>query len=64
VQLVALLGAAIGTVLEDVAKKAGSGATRCELVDVFTLAARSREGHRLGDLAALVHRLANGIRLM
>lgn len=64
VQLVALLGTALGTVLEDIAMKAGLSATRCELVDVYALAVRSRVGHRLAGLAVLVHRLANGIRLM
>jgi hypothetical protein len=62
--LVALLAANIGTALEGIAKRAGLGATRRELTDVYTLAARSRVGHRLADLAALLHRLANGIRLV
>ncbi len=65
-QLVVLLAVSGGTLLEAIAKQAGLCATRAELVDVH---ARMTEtllspGRRLADLAAIVHRLERGLRLM
>jgi hypothetical protein len=65
-QLVVLLAVSGGAVLEAIAKHAGLLATRAELVDVH---ARMTEtplapGRRLADLAAIVHRLERGLRLM
>jgi hypothetical protein len=65
-QLVVLLAGCCGTVLEAIAKKAGLWATRAELVDVHARMTKTRfaPGRRLADLAALVHRLEPGLRLM
>lgn len=63
-QLVLLLAACYGTVLETIARCTGLDATRMELVDVHARQAEMPLGRRLGDLGALVHRLERGIRLM
>jgi hypothetical protein len=65
-QLVVLLASSCGTLLEAIAKKAGLWATRAELVDVHARMTKTRlaPGRRLADLAALVHRLEPGLRLM
>jgi hypothetical protein len=63
-QLVLLLAACFGTLLEVIAKRAGLESTRFELVDVHAQIAGPPPQRRLADLAAIVHRLARGIRLM
>jgi hypothetical protein len=65
-QLVVLLAVSGGSLLETIAKKAGLWATRAELVDVHARTTESllAPGRRLADLAALVHRLEPGLRLM
>jgi hypothetical protein len=63
-QLVVLLATSGGALLEAIAKGAGLESTRMELVDVHEQMARRPPGRRLADLAALVHRLERGIRLM
>jgi hypothetical protein len=63
-QLVVLLASGGGVLLEAIAKRVGLEATRSELVNVHAQVAGTPRGRRLGDLAALVHRLERGIRLM
>jgi hypothetical protein len=65
-QLVVLLAVSGGALLEAIAKKAGHWATRAELVDVHARMTKTllAPGRRLADLAALVHRLERGLRLM
>jgi hypothetical protein len=63
-QLVVLLAASGGVLLEAIAKRAGLESTRFELVDVHAQVAETPPRRRLADLAALVHRLERGIRLM
>jgi hypothetical protein len=63
-QLIMLLATSSGVLLEAIAKRAGLEATRLELVDVHAQMAAVPPERRLADLAALVHRLERGIRLM
>jgi hypothetical protein len=63
-QLIVLLATSGGILLEAIAKCVGLDATRSKLVDVHTRLAEVPRGRRLADLAALVHRLERGIRLM
>jgi hypothetical protein len=65
-QLVVLLATSGGALLEAIAKQVGLVATRTELVDVHAriVASPPAPGRRLADLAALVHRLERGLRLM
>jgi hypothetical protein len=65
-QLVVLLAVSGGTLLEAIAKQAGHWATRAELVDVYARMTETLRapGRRLADLAAIVHRLERGLRLM
>lgn len=63
-QLVVLLATSGGVLLEAIAKEVGLVATRSELVDVHARMAATPPERRLADLAALVHRLERGIRLM
>jgi hypothetical protein len=63
-QLVLLLATSGGVLLESIAKGAGLLCTRAELVDVHARATAAPEGRRLADLAAVVHRLERGLRLM
>jgi len=63
-QLVVLLATSGGALLEAIVKRAGVEATRQELVDVHAEVAATPLERRLADLAALVHRLERGIRLM
>jgi hypothetical protein len=63
-QLVVLLATSGGALLEAIAKRAGLDATRMELVDVHARVVAPPPGRHLADLAALVHRLERGIRLM
>lgn len=63
-QLVLLLGACCGTLLEVIAKRTGLNATRFDLVGVHAEVAGTPVWWRLSDLAAIVHRLERGLRLM
>ena len=63
-QLVVLLATSGGVLLEAIAKRAGHEAPRFELVDVHAQEADAPLERRLADLAAIVHRLERGIRLM
>jgi Domain of unknown function (DUF6431) len=63
-QLVVLLATSGGALLEAIAKQVGLVATRFELVDVHARMTVTPPGRRLADLAALVHRLERGLRLM
>jgi len=65
-QLVVLLATSGGALLEAIAKQVGLVATRAELVDVHARLAATppAAGRRLADLAALVHRLERGLRLV
>jgi Domain of unknown function (DUF6431) len=63
-QLVVLLAASGGELLEAVAKDVGHEAARSKLIDVHALRMETPPGRRLADLAALVHRLERGLRLM
>lgn len=62
--LVVLLAASGGAVLEGLATRVGLDATRGELVIAHAELAGLDAGERLSTLAALVHRLERGIRLM
>jgi hypothetical protein len=64
IQLVVLLATSGGVLLEAIAKRVGLDATRSELVDVHARLTEAPPGRRLADLAAVVHRLERGIRLM
>jgi hypothetical protein len=63
-QLVVLLATSCGSMLESIAKCAGLDSTRSELVEVHARRAETPPERRLADLAALVHRLERGLRLM
>jgi hypothetical protein len=63
-QLVLLLATSGGALLEAIAQSVGLDATRLTLVDVHAQRVAVPKGQRLGDLAALVHRLERGLRLM
>jgi hypothetical protein len=63
-QLVVLLATSGGTLLEEIAKIAGLRATRSTLVDAHACIANAREGRRFEDVAALIHRLEPGLRLV
>jgi hypothetical protein len=63
-QLVVLLATTGGVLLEDIGKTVGLGATRSALVAVYAVAAASPSGQKLAAVAALVHRIERGIRLM
>lgn len=63
-QLVVLLATTNAVVLEAIAKAVGLEATRRELVDAHAQIAAVPIGYRVSRLAALVHRLERGIRLM
>jgi hypothetical protein len=62
--LVVLLASSSGVVLEDLAVRVGVDATRGEFVAAHAALAGVPGGERLSTLAALVHRLERGIRLM
>lgn len=62
--LVVLLAVSGGAVLEGLATRVGLDATRRELVVAHADLAGLATGERLSALAALVHRLERGIRLM
>lgn len=63
-QLVVLLATSGGALLEAIAKAAGLGSTRAEFVNAYVELVKPMRGQRLGEVAALVHRLERGIRLM
>lgn len=61
---VLLLAASNKTALEAMAQRVGIDASRADLVAVHTRATGSSPGARLAPLAALLHMLERGIRLM
>lgn len=63
-QLIVLLAASGGVLLEALAKAVGLDAPRRTLVDAYATLVDAAKGHRLAGLSALVHRLERGIRLM
>jgi hypothetical protein len=63
-QLVLLLASSGGVLLETIAKRAGLDATRWELADIHGQVTAPPVGRRLADVAAVVHRLERGLRLM
>ena len=63
-QLVVLLAVSGGALLEAIVQRTDHESTRFELVDVYAQMAATPSRRRLADLAALVHRLERGIRLM
>jgi hypothetical protein len=63
-QLVLLLATSGGVLLEAIAKRVGLLSTRLTLLDVHAQRAATPPGRQLADLAALVHRLERGLRLM
>lgn len=62
--LVVLLAASGGPVLEALAARVGLDAARSELAEAHAAVARVDPGARLAALAALLHRLERGVRLM
>ena len=62
--LVAVLAVTAGVVLEKIAQRVGFWGTRGELVEVYVAVTAAAASEQLSSLAALVHRLARGIRLM
>ena len=62
--LVVLLAMSGGGALEEVSKRVGLLATRRELVESYAAVTSAAPGARLSALAAVVHRLERGIRLM
>ena len=62
--LVAVLAISAGVVLEEVAQRVGLMGTRGELIDAYVARTAPPASERLSSLAALVHRLERGIRLM
>lgn len=62
--VVAVLAASAGVVLEAIAKRVGFLGTRGELVIAYVAAAAPSAGWALASLAAIVHRVEAGIRLM
>lgn len=63
-QIVVLVATNGGALLEAIAKAAGLDSTRTEFVDAYVDHVKPLPGRRLGEVAALVHRLERGIRLM
>jgi hypothetical protein len=62
--LCALLSISGGVALAAVAMTVGLDGTRGEVADAFQAKARGVPGERLSRLAAVLHRLERGIRLM
>ena len=62
--LVAVLAISAGVVLEEVAQRVGLMGTRSELIEAYVARTAPAARERLSSLAALVHRLERGIRLM
>ena len=63
-QLVLVLAMSGGALLEALAKTVGLVATRQALVDAYVHMSSAPIGRRLAGVAALVHRLERGVRLM
>lgn len=63
-QLVVLLATSGGALLEALAKRMGLVSRRLTLVDAHAQLAATPPGQRLAALAALIHRLERGFRLM
>jgi hypothetical protein len=62
--LVAVLATSVGVMLEELAKCVGLSGTRGALVDAYVGIAAALPSEQLSSLAALVHRLEPGLRLM
>lgn len=62
--LVAVLAISAGVVLEEIAQRVGLMGTRGELIETYVARTAAPTNERLSSLAALVHRLERGIRLM
>jgi hypothetical protein len=62
--LVAVLAISAGVVLEEVAKRVGLTGTRGDLVCAYVAMTAPPASERLSSLAALIHRLERGLRLM
>lgn len=62
--LVAVLATSVGGVLEEVAKCVGLSGTRGELVEAYVGMTVPPVSQQLSSLAALIHRLERGLRLM
>jgi hypothetical protein len=62
--LVQILATSAGSLLERVAHAVGLDGTRAQLVLAHAAASAAPAGRRLADLAALIHRLVPGVRLM
>jgi hypothetical protein len=62
--LVAVLAISAGVVLEEIAQRVGLMGTRGELIEAYVAMTAPPASERLSSLAALVHRLERGIRLM
>jgi hypothetical protein len=63
-QLVRILSTTANALLEEIARSVGLDATRGELVTVHAAVVGSAPGQHLADVAALIHRLVRGVRLM
>jgi len=63
-QLVQVLATSADTVLESIASAVGLQARRLDLVVVYAITTDSPPGRKLANLAALIHRLVPGVRLM
>lgn len=62
--VVAILATSVAVVLEGIAKSVGLLGTRGEVLDAFIVLTAPPPSDRLSSLAALVHRLERGVRLM
>lgn len=62
--LVAVLAISAGVVLAEIAQRVGMTGTRGELIEAYVARTVPAARERLSSLAALVHRLERGIRLM
>lgn len=62
--LVAVIATSLGAVLEAIAKRVGLVGTRGELVEAYVAMTTPPPSEQLSSLAALVHRLERGVRLM
>lgn len=62
--LVAVLATSVSVLLEELAMCVGLSGTRGELVDAYVEITAPAAGEHLSSLAALVHRLEPGLRLM
>jgi hypothetical protein len=62
--LVVVLAISAGVVLEEIAKRVGLAGTRGDLVEAYVAMTAPPASERLSSVAALVHRLERGLRLM